>query len=161
MKFFLILTVLISTVYGQLTVEDMADPEKVSAWEKRYVSEVIGYRETVTRISSSNYLVTGTLHGRPFIAIQSDNGQPEQTLVHCKKISAAHLERMLYIAYVEKNATVNNLIEGNKKITVQRIYGNAWSGFKEEQEMVILRGKEGKKWLEPINDLNERYDVQK
>lgn len=160
MKFFLILTLLISTVYGQLTLEDMADPEKVSAWEKRYVSEVIGYRETVTRISTSNYLVTGTLHGRPFIAIQSDNGQPEQTLVHGKKIFAAHLERMLYIAYVEKDA-LSKLLEGNKKITVQRIYGNVWSGFKEEQEMVILRGKDGKKWLEPINDLNERYDVKR
>ena len=158
MKQLLVLLLLISTASAQLSTDDFYDGDYIAQWERDWRTKVIGQRIIVVQITKRDFFVSGMLNGQAFIGIQSDNGQEGQTLVHLKNISAAHLERMRYLAYVEKE-DVQRLLQRNKRITVTRLYGNSISGYRELSEKIELKSENGKLAFYPINDLAEVFPV--
>lgn len=112
---------------AQLTLVDIDTPESATKWEHKVNVDSIGCRETVTKLSNYKYLVTGTLYGKTFVAIQTDNREKDQTCVYKKRITVIQLERM-NSAYITV-ADLTRMLDGNHKAKIYPLVGNAVSGY--------------------------------
>lgn len=127
MKTIIVLLCMVVLVLAQLTLQDIDTPESAQKWEHKVNVDSIGVRETVTQLSTYKYLVTGTLYGKTFVAIQTDNREQDQTCVRKKRITVIQLERM-QIAYISV-PSLDRMLNGNYKAKIYPLVGNAISGY--------------------------------
>jgi hypothetical protein len=160
MKLIIMMMCLLAIVIFAQTYEDIKDSEASEDYQTKFEQDVIGQRTSVHRISEWNYLVIGSLKSRTFIAIQSDNGQPEQSVINQKNISIAHLERMRYIAFIKNPNDIDKLMKG-ETINVIRCGGSGWGNRTEYNEKLVFRTINGVKCFHPLNDWEEFYYVTK
>lgn len=124
-------------VVAQLTMEDMADPQKVSAWEREINVDSIGCRTKILKeIAKGRYVITGTMFydiqnkrtPKTFIAIQNIGDiENDNYSITKKRITVSQLQHMTQIVYIDAG-DIPTVMNGGK-VKVEVLCGSVNSGF--------------------------------
>jgi hypothetical protein len=138
---------------AQLSWDDMADPEKVSAWERGINVDSIGCRTKILKeISRGRYIITGTLFydienkrtPKTFIAIQNlGDRENDNYCITKKRITQSQLQHMTSIVYINAG-DIPKVLNGGKA-NVEVLCGSVNSGFENIEGSVQYDSKI--KWL--------------